>query len=236
VKETLKVNESFSTKVEAKSLVDAVTERLEAAIIAGELKPGERIREQTLATALGVSRGPLREAIRRLEGRRLLERRINIGVRVAELSPQKLVDLLLVREALEGMACRLAAERMSDTELAELRKLLENHASQRELQSGEGYYVESSDFDFHFRIAKAADNELLRDIVTGDLYDLLRVYRYKSSTMAGRAKQALEEHHEIMEALEARDPDRAEASMRKHIRNARMHAQLALEKGASQAE
>ncbi len=87
----------MSLKIEPKSLVDAVTERLEAAIIAGDLAPGERIREQTLAVEMGISRGPLREAIRRLEGRRLLERTANIGVRVAELSPQKVDQILTVR-------------------------------------------------------------------------------------------------------------------------------------------
>ncbi|WP_116083598.1 GntR family transcriptional regulator [Tropicimonas sp. IMCC34011] len=227
--------QGFAKKVEAKSLVDAVTERLEEAIIGGELAPGERIREQTLAASLGVSRGPLREAIRRLEGRRLLDRKINFGVRVAELSPQKLDDLLTVREALEGIACRIAADRMSDAEIDEMRRLLDGHAEQREVRSGEGYYVESSDFDFHSRIAASTQNELLTSMVTGDLYDLLRVYRYKSSTMAGRAAQALEEHRAILDALAARDPELAEQSMRTHIRNARKHAKLALEKAAAAA-
>ena len=71
----------MSKKIEAKSLVDAATEQLEAAIISGELTPGKRLREQQLADEYGISRGPLREAIRRLEGRRLLERTANIGVR-----------------------------------------------------------------------------------------------------------------------------------------------------------
>ena len=229
------MSDSFSTKVVPKSLVDAVTERLEAAIVAGELAPGERIREQTLAASLGVSRGPLREAIRRLEGRRLLDRKVNVGVSVAMLSPERLDNLLTVREALEGMACRLAAERMSDQELKELVKLLESHARKPDVTQGSGYYQESGDYDFHFRIATASRNELLSSIVKGDLYDLLRVYRYKSSTMTGRAAQAIEEHRAIVEALVARDPDRAEAAMRAHIRNARLHAQMALKK-AEEAE
>lgn len=224
------MNESFTGKIEAKSLVDAVTERLEAAIIGGQLVPGQRLREQVLAAELGISRGPLREAIRRLEGRRLLERKPNIGVSVSELSPQRLEDLLTVREALEGMACRQAAERITDDEVAQLRTLLDTHAQQREVTSGEGYYQQSGDVDFHFRIAKASKNELLVSMVIGDLYDLLRVYRYKSSTMVGRAANALEEHRAIVEALAARDPDRAEQAMRTHIRNARLHAQLAMKK------
>jgi DNA-binding GntR family transcriptional regulator len=216
-----------SEKIVAKSLVDVVTERLEDAIIAGDLAPGERIFEQVLATEMGISRGPLREAIRRLEGRRLLERRANVGVRVAELSPERLDELLMVREALEGMACRIAAERFTDKEIAELQKMLNKHADQ--VRSSKGYYQQAGDFDFHFRIAKASGNEFLFSMISGDLYDLLRVYRYKSSTMGSRASEALEEHQKIVDALAAHDPDAAESAMREHIRNARAFAKLASE-------
>tara|TARA_R110000751_G_scaffold14890_2_gene48267 strand:- start:1608 stop:2363 length:756 start_codon:yes stop_codon:yes gene_type:complete len=217
-----------SPKIVATSLVDAVTERLEQAIIAGELEPGERIFEQVLAAQMGISRGPLREAIRRLEGRRLLERRANIGVRVAELSPQRLDELLMVREALEGMACRIAATNIAQDDVADLRDMIESHAKKDDVAAGEGYYQQSGDFDFHFRIAKASGNEILISMITGDLYDLLRVYRYKSSTMGGRAAEALKEHRRIVAALAAQDPDAAEAAMREHIRNARIYAKLAL--------
>jgi DNA-binding GntR family transcriptional regulator len=222
-------------KIEAKSLVDAVTEQLEAAIIGGDLAPGERLREQVLAAEYGISRGPLREAIRRLEGRRLLERTANIGVSVVELSPGRLSELLNVREALEGMACRLAAERLSPVDIDELRAMLDDHAGNDEVISGEGYYQQSGDFDFHFRIAKASQNDYLISMISGDLYDLLRLYRYKSSTMTGRAKAALAEHHAILDALATGDPDQAEQAMRTHIRNARIHAQLAMEQAEKEA-
>lgn len=173
----------MGTKIEATSLVEAVTERLEAAIISGELVPGTRLSEQVLAKEYGISRGPLREAIRRLEGRRLLERKANIGVSVVELSLRRLDELLKVREALEGMACRLAAERIGQEEVEQIRKLLDEHALRDEALSGEGYYQQSGDFDFHFRIAKASGNDYLMEMISGDLYDLLRIYRYKSSTM-----------------------------------------------------
>ena len=218
----------MSNKIEAKSLVDSVTERLEEAIIGGQLVPGERLREQVLATEYGISRGPLREAIRRLEGRRLLERKANIGVSVVEISARRMEELLRVREALEGMACRLAAEQIDAKEVKQLRKLLEDHSNMDEVVSGEGYYQQSGDFDFHFRIAKASNNDFLISMITGDLYDLLRVYRYKSSKMAGRAQKALTEHHLIVDALEAKDPDLAEAAMRNHLISAREHALLAL--------
>ena len=176
----------MGSKIEARSLVEAVTERLEASIISGDLEPGTRLRAQVLAKEYGISRGPLREAIRRLEGRRLLERKANIGVSVVALSLRRLDELLKVREALEGMACRLAAERIEQDEVDQIRKLLDEHALRDEVLSGEGYYQQSGDFDFHFRIAKASGNEYLMDMISGDLYDLLRIYRYKSSTMTGR--------------------------------------------------
>ncbi|MBL4813018.1 MAG: GntR family transcriptional regulator [Rhodobacteraceae bacterium] len=225
----------MAKKIEAKSLVDAVTERLEAAIFGGELAPGEWLREQALATEFGISRGPLREAIRQLEGRRLLERKTNIGVSVVELTPQRLDELLTVREALEGMACRLAAERISPEGVDQLRSLLADHASHSEVVLGEGYYQQSGDFDFHFRIAKESRNDYLVSVISGDLYDLLRLYRYKSSTMSGRAAQALKEHHAILDALSTGDPDQAEKAMRTHICNARIHAKLAMDRQAELA-
>ena len=116
----------LDNKVQAQSLVDVVAERIEAAIISGQLEPGSRLSEQALATSLGVSRGPLREAIRRLEGRKLLERTPNIGVRVAQLSLKDLNEILQVREALECLACSLAARNMPDAEIAALKKLLDD--------------------------------------------------------------------------------------------------------------
>ena len=91
-------------------MIDDTVARLEELIMRGELAPGARLREQQLADTLGVSRGPLREAIRTLEGRRLLERTPHAGVRVVQLSLDDLEQLLAMREALEGMAKAIAAQ------------------------------------------------------------------------------------------------------------------------------
>ena len=219
------MTELLNRKVSARSLVDTLVERIEAAIISGELQPGSKLREQTLAASLGVSRGPLREAIRRLEGRKLLERTPNIGVRVATISPKDLYEVLQLREVLEGLACSLAAENMTDDELEALAELLDQHQQQRSVQEGTGYYQESKDFDFHFRIVKGSRNVRLINLLCEDLYYLLRVYRYKSSTKPGRAKQALKEHKDIVAALSRRDPEDAEQKMRLHIRNARRYVE-----------
>lgn len=225
------MNNSLSSPVRAQSLVDSIVERLDAAIVSGELAPGSRLSEQGLATMLGVSRGPLREALSRLEGRKLILRTPNKGARVASLSPEDLDQLLVVREALEGMAARLAAERMSDEDVARLEGLLSEHGRHTSVRLGTGYYQESNDFDFHFRVIKASRNERLIGMLCGDLYHLLRVYRYKSSTMQGRARQALEEHKRIVAALRAHDPAQAEAAMREHVRNARSYLNQSIERG-----
>ena len=219
------MNGILSNKISAQSLVDTLAERIEAAIMSGDLQPGSKISEQALAASLGVSRGPLREAIRRLEGRKLLQRTPNIGVRVASLSPGDLYEVLQVREALEGMACGLAAQHMTDEELEALSQLLDQHQQQKSVQEGTGYYQESKDFDFHFRIVAGSRNARLAQMLTGDLYYLLRVYRYKSSTKPGRATEALAEHQAIVAAITRRDAKAAEAAMRAHLRNARRYVE-----------
>jgi DNA-binding GntR family transcriptional regulator len=230
------MNGILSNRVSAQSLVDALAERIEAAIISGDLQPGSKLSEQALAASLGVSRGPLREAIRRLEGRKLLQRTPNIGVHVASLSLNDLYEVLMVREALEGMACALAATNMTDAELSALAELLDQHQQQKSVQEGTGYYQESKDFDFHFRIVKGSRNVRLVQMLCEDLYYLLRVYRYKSSTKPGRAKQALREHKDIVAALVRRDPVDAEQKMRQHIRNARLYVEEQMKEAGRRQE
>jgi len=230
------MSDILNHKVSARSLVDVLAERIEAAIVSGDLQPGSKIREQTLAASLGVSRGPLREAIRRLEGRKLLQRTPNIGVSVAAMSPSDLYEVLQLREVLEGLACALAAKNMTDQELEALSELLEQHQQQRSVQEGTGYYQESKDFDFHFRIVKGSRNVRLIQMLCEDLYYLLRVYRYKSSTKPGRAKQALKEHKDIVAALMRRDPEDAERKMRLHISNARRYVEEQIKEAAGRQD
>jgi DNA-binding GntR family transcriptional regulator len=228
--------EYLKSKVQPQSLVKTLTDRIEAAIICGELKPGERLSEQALAATLGVSRGPLREAIRVLEGRKLLDREPNIGVRIAALSTKDLHEILQIREPLEGLACALAANNMSDIEIAGLKQLLGQHEQQNRGEDGEGYFQEPRDFDFHYRIVNGSGNQRLVEMLTGDLYYPVRVYRYKSSTQPGRATTALREHEGILAAIAGHDPVTAEQKMREHVRNARLsvEAQLTAEEEAAE--
>lgn len=207
----------LNAPLEAPTLADRAYEKLVDAIVRGELAPGARLSEVTLARRLGISRGPLREAIGRLEGRKLVTRMPRVGARVVSLSRADLEEIFQVREALEGMACRLACERMREAELDELEFVLEGHQQNEELQTGSGYFQAAGDYDFHFRIAKGSGNQRLVQLLCGDLYELLRVYRYRSSVARGRARRAFAEHREILRAMRDRDGASAERLMRAHI-------------------
>ena len=209
------------------SLAEEAFGKLVQAITSGEFQPGQKLSEAQLARQLGISRGPLREALGRLEGR-LVMRTPRIGVRVIDFSAEDLEQLFIVREALEGMAARLAAERMPATELARLQDLLAHHANQPELASGSAYHQYSQDQDFHFAIVRGARCERLERMLLDELYYQLRIQRLRSSTRPGRAQQALTEHREIVAALASRNPDAAEGTMRRHIRNARLSSVSAL--------
>ena len=114
-------------QVDSGTLSEHVFRRIQAAIVKGDIAPGSKISEPELARTYGISRGPLREAIHRLEGQKLLVRVPHVGARVVSLSHAELIELYEIRESLEGMACRLAAERMSDAEIQDLRKVLSTH-------------------------------------------------------------------------------------------------------------
>ncbi|WP_370400420.1 GntR family transcriptional regulator [Sulfitobacter sp. JB4-11] len=210
---------SGSERLVAQNLSGLALQRLEKAIMEGELGPGERLSESGLARRFGISRGPLREAIGQLEGRKLVTRVSNQGARVVSLSKDDLLDLLQVRESLEGMACRLASERMSEADLAQLENMLAAHEKTDAMQSGRGYFQAPGDGDFHQVILAACGNARLSGMLGNELYSLLRLYRHRLSMRPGRPAEALEEHKRILAALKARDPDAAEAAMRAHLRS-----------------
>ena len=209
------------------SLADQAFQKLVEAISRGDFEPGQAVKELQIAKQLGISRGPLREAMNRLEARNLVERRPRFGVQVVRLSQRDLAELFTMREALEGMACRLAATIMSEQELAALSALLEEHGRSEGVRTGSGYYQGSADEDFHFRIVRGSGNTRLIKALCEDLYYQLRIYRYRSSVSPGRARAAFDEHKAIVKALLARDADRAEAAMRKHISHAQANLVLA---------
>jgi DNA-binding GntR family transcriptional regulator len=201
------------------TLADQVYARVVEAIVVGEFEAGSPISENEIASRFGVSRGPAREAIFRLEAKGLVTRSAHFGARVVDLSHEDLRSLFELREALECMACRLAAERITGAELLTLEEGLRGHAVRPEVASGQSYYQPGGDQDFHFGIARASHNPRLFRALSEELYDVMRLYRFRSSLTPGRAIEALNEHRTIVDALRSRDPDKAEAAMRDHIRS-----------------
>ncbi len=202
------------------TLSEQVFNDLKEAIIKGYLAQGSKITEDEIAKQYGISRGPLREAIRRLEGLRLLIRKPHAGTRVVTLTHTMMEEIYTVREALEGMSARLAATRMTDDEVDELRQLLEKHESTINQSQGKEYFQREGDLDFHFRIAQASNNQWLMDLLSSELYQLLRMCRHRSSQTPERPLRALQEHKQITEAIANRDPELAELLMRRHISGA----------------
>ncbi|EPE0637970.1 GntR family transcriptional regulator [Vibrio cholerae] len=213
------VRQASTEKESTKS--ENLTEYLIEAIVEGELAPGGKISEPELAKQFQVSRGPLREALMRVEGLGLIERIPHIGARVIQLSPIKLVELYAVREALEGMAARLAARNITEIELAGLESLLSTHSTHIDQVEGASYFHQQGDFDFHYRIIQASRNQQLIGLLCDELYHLLRMYRYQSPRSHSRPVEALEEHKFILRAIRQRDEELAEMLMRRHISRSR---------------
>ncbi|XXB91364.1 GntR family transcriptional regulator [Achromobacter piechaudii] len=213
-------------------LADVVFDRVLDAIYQGRLAPGSVINEVALAQEFGVSRGPVREAVRRLQGIQLVTREPYIKARVVTLSAESALELFQMRMALEGVACNLATRRMSDEEIAQLLAELEQDR-QRRLEATNGGAAEPRVFDFHERIVLASGNTRIINALCGDLYHLLRVYRRHSGTVLERKDDAYAEHWQILRAIRARDAELAESLMRSHIERAAQHLFEHLAEGAS---
>jgi DNA-binding GntR family transcriptional regulator len=206
---------------ESATLADRVFEQLRRAIVEGEVPAGSKLSEPELATRFGISRGPLREALRRLESTNLVERRPNLGARVITLTSEQLLDIYVVREALEGMAARLAAEHMSEEAIEGLKDLIEQHRRDVSSDAGQAYFQKGGDMDLHYRIVQGSGNRRLIGILCDDLYHLARMYRCQFGMGNDRVRDALGEHALIVDAIGERDGELAELLMRRHIRASR---------------
>ncbi|OEY68116.1 GntR family transcriptional regulator [Marinobacter sp. X15-166B] len=211
--------------VQSQTRADEAFDCLQTAIVKGELAPGERIGEVELCARFDLTRGPLREALGRLESRGLLVRRPHAGVKVVSVSADELVELYRIRELMEGLAARQAAERMTDEEIADLQATLDSHEAMINQAHGQAYYQEEGDYDFHHRIATGSRNAKLAQMLLGDLYYMVRMYRYRLSTSVGRPHKALNEHRRIVEAIAQRDGELAEFLMKRHISAARRNVE-----------
>lgn len=197
-----------------KPLREIVFQALREAIISGELKPGERLMEVQLAEEMGVSRTPVREAIRKLELEGLVVMVPRKGAYVAGLSMKDAADVFEVRQSLEGLAAALAAERITDEEIEALERILleiNDAAEKNDLN-----LIIQKDAEFHNILFKASRNDKLVQIIN-KLKEQIDRFRIQSFENPGRLKKLVEEHKKIVEAISERNVEKAKKLAEEHI-------------------
>ncbi|WP_064792324.1 GntR family transcriptional regulator [Shewanella woodyi] len=196
-------------------------------IVEGVVLAGSKLSETELSTKYSVSRAIIREAINRLESCNLVERKANVGARVVALTPEGMIELYQVRESLEGMAARLAAKNMTSQEIDDLNALLNTHF--QKVKTGESYYQEAGDVDFHYRIILGSKNRHLITMLIDGIYHLVRMYRVQLGMSGPRITTAFDEHRHIVQAISNRDEELAEMLMRRHIMYSQRNVETKLE-------
>ena len=204
----------MNTKLINRPLYEDVAERLRAQIFAHELAPGSWLDEQSLAQQFGISRTPMREAIKVLASEGLVTTKMNRGAYVTEVDRRDLEQIFTVLSLLEGQAAKETASKATEEELNlldDLHHRLEKAAADRDVEQFFEINVK-----FHELIQDIASNAWMNWVIA-DLRKVLKLQRRDSLTRTGRLQNSLLEHREILQAILKRDPTAAEAAMRKHL-------------------
>lgn len=213
-----------------KPLREIVFEYLRQSIVEGKLEPGKRLMEIQMAEQLGVSRTPIREAIRKLELEGLVVMVPRKGAYVADVSIKDVLEVLEVRMVLEGLAASLAAERMSDSEIDELATICNEFENCYKNDDIEGMI--EKDVEFHDCIFNATGNHKLNQISQG-LREQVYRFRVRYISRYNKAKELVDEHQAIFNAIKNRDSESAYKYGTEHIENLTNHMmeQLQIYKG-----
>lgn len=206
------------SRIAPMALYQEVAERLRQRIFSHELPPGTWVDEQAIAEQYGISRTPLREALKVLASEGLVTLKPRRGCYVTEISERDLDEVFSVMSMLEGECARASATRASDAELGRLRTI---HADLERAAAGEdidGFFEANQ--AFHLALQEIADNRWLLQVIE-DLRKVIKLSRHHSLFSEGRLEQSLAEHRAILDALLARDAERAEQRMRAHILSGR---------------
>ena len=204
----------MNTKLINRPLYEDVAERLREQIFAHELAPGSWLDEQNLAAAFGISRTPMREAIKVLASEGLVTTKMNKGAYVTEVDRRDLEQIFTVLSLLEGQAAKETAMKATEDQLTQLDNLhhrLEKAAADRDT----GQFFEIN-VKFHELIQEIAGNKWMNGVIE-DLRKVLKLQRRDSLSRNGRLMSSLIEHREILQAILKRDPQEAELAMRKHL-------------------
>jgi DNA-binding GntR family transcriptional regulator len=204
------------------SLAGLVYGSLKELIVTLQIDPSQRLDERSLATQLGISRTPLREAIQRLVVEGFLRVEPRRGVFVNEKSKKEIVEILYVRAALESMGARLATKHVTETDVVVLRSIFAPFSPDTVEQQTDGFSM--ANVNFHEQVLELSGCSKLVEMAS-HIRDHMRMVRILTMRAGGRARNALIEHLEIIEALENRDPDLSASRMREHILGLTRHVE-----------
>lgn len=205
------------TETLSPSLTAAVCDKIEALIIDGTLAPGDRIRENLMATRLGVSRGPVREACRLLEAAGLVTIVPRQGAFVRSLSVGEIVNLFDIRASLGRLAGSQAAVAITRDQLSKLESLIAE--MDEKVRDGDSAGFTELNMQFHATLYEAADNPRLAEL-DRSMGNELRIYRHKGAAFGGLAVSN-QEHRALVESLAKGDADEAGARLERHVLNGR---------------
>jgi DNA-binding GntR family transcriptional regulator len=197
---------------------EQVCDRIRAAILSGELKPGAKLTEQDLATEYEVSRTPVREAIRQLEVEKLVSRTPFVGVTVTRLSPEEVIELLDIREVLEGLVARLAARNMDSAHLQRLKKSLQLLAAS--VKKGDVAAYLDHALAFRRAMVECCRSNTLAEFVLA-IENRLRLAGTRTAMLPGRMEASIREHEQLLDAVARGDADAAERLNRERIQHIR---------------
>ncbi len=215
----MSMNDSFQVNMDAfLPLRDVVFNNLRHAILIGELKPGERLMEIHLANKLGVSRTPIREAIRMLELEGLVIMTPRRGAEVAQITEKSMNDVLEVRQALDALCVELACKRITAEGLAELHSACE--AFEASVKTGDLRKIAEADVTLHDIIIQATGNPRLIQLVNNLSQQMYR-YRFEYIKDSTQHETLIKEHKIIYESLVAGNAETASNAARTHIDNQR---------------
>ena len=201
------------------SLAEQVFDRLETDILSGKYQQGELLTEMKLVSDLGVSRTPIREALRRLEQERIIEITLK-GILIRGVTQKDLIDILSIRMRVEGLAAYEAAKNITDEQLEELREAIE--LQEFYVPKHDADRINTMDSKFHLLIYKFSGSNALYDTLM-PLHKKVLKYRKASVENVVRSTYSSQEHRAIFEAIAARNPELAEERMIAHIANAKAH-------------
>ena len=199
------------------SLADQIFERLEQDILSGKYARGEILTELKLSEELGVSRTPIREALRRLSQERIIED-VSKGSRVLGISPEDLEDIFKIRLEIEGMCVAETAKNITEEQLAELREVVE--MQEFYLSKDNADNIRTMDSRFHELLYKFSGSNIFYDVLY-QLHHKTHKYRKVAVTNHSSAVDSLKEHKEMYEAIASKNPKLAAETAVKHIENAR---------------